>query len=58
MRCRKRRIKEERWYEMKNLKKVQFFDKEKRSWHKYEGLIERKWWKNYELEMKRSSRKL
>jgi len=40
------------------LKKAQVVDKERRSWHKFEGIIERKWGKDYEMKMKRSSRKV
>jgi hypothetical protein len=40
------------------LKKAQVVDKERRSWHRFEETIERKWRKDYEMETKGSSRKL
>lgn len=47
---------------MKNLKDTQVVGKERRSCHRFEGMIERKWKKDYEMEMememKRSNRKL
>jgi len=43
---------------MKNLKKVQVVDRKRRSSQKFEGMIERKWGKDYEMEVKRSSRQV
>jgi hypothetical protein len=42
MRCRRRRKEHERGNEMKNWKKAQVVDKERRNWHIFEGNIESK----------------